>query len=185
VNSQTSARAWRTGLSGSAPETSTRACRSGLSSGAPDSVRCPRVVGGEPAALGKRRSRTAIIHRTVRWCTGLSSESSATNSSLSKKEKGDVAIIHRTVRCTTRQSGEPTAPAATVVRAINARHVACSNGRLGAPDCVRCANQPGGAMVHCADMEGNRTPDMLQWLSGGTPDCPVRHSTEGKDSLPN
>jgi hypothetical protein len=23
-----------------------------------------------------------------------------------------------------------------------------------------------------------------QWLSGGAPDCPVRHPTEGKDSLP-
>jgi hypothetical protein len=34
------------------------------------------------------------------------------------------------------------------------------------------------------DMEGDRAPDMLQWLSGGAPDCLVRHSTEGKDSLP-
>jgi hypothetical protein len=34
------------------------------------------------------------------------------------------------------------------------------------------------------DLEGNRAPDKLQWLSGGAPDCPVRHSTEGKDSLP-
>jgi hypothetical protein len=34
------------------------------------------------------------------------------------------------------------------------------------------------------DLEGNRAPDRLQWLSGGAPDCPVRHSTEGKDSLP-
>jgi hypothetical protein len=33
------------------------------------------------------------------------------------------------------------------------------------------------------DLEGNRAPDMLQWLSGGAPDCPVRHSTEGKDNL--
>jgi hypothetical protein len=34
------------------------------------------------------------------------------------------------------------------------------------------------------ELEGNRAPDKLQWLSGGAPDCPVRHSTEGKDSLP-
>jgi hypothetical protein len=34
------------------------------------------------------------------------------------------------------------------------------------------------------DLEGNRAPDHLQDLSGGAPDCPVRHSTEGKDSLP-
>jgi hypothetical protein len=31
--------------------------------------------------------------------------------------------------------------------------------------------------------EGDYAPDMLQWLFGGAPDCPVRHSTEGKDSL--
>jgi hypothetical protein len=34
------------------------------------------------------------------------------------------------------------------------------------------------------DLEGNRAPDHLQDLSGGAPDCLVRHSTEGKDSLP-
>jgi hypothetical protein len=37
----------------------------------------------EQAALGTRRQRTAIIHRTVRWCTELSGESSAANLSLS------------------------------------------------------------------------------------------------------
>jgi hypothetical protein len=46
----------------------------GLSSGAPDSVRCARLVRGELAALGIRRRRTTIIHRTVCWCTGLSGE---------------------------------------------------------------------------------------------------------------
>jgi hypothetical protein len=54
-----------------------RAWHTGLSVGAPDSVRCPRLVNGEPAALGKRRSKVAIIHRTIRWCTGLSGESMA------------------------------------------------------------------------------------------------------------
>jgi hypothetical protein len=34
------------------------------------------------------------------------------------------------------------------------------------------------------DLEGNRAPVRLQDLSGGAPDCPVRHSTDGKDSLP-
>jgi hypothetical protein len=33
------------------------------------------------------------------------------------------------------------------------------------------------------DLEGNRAPDRLQYLSGGAPDCPVRHSTEGKNGL--
>jgi hypothetical protein len=42
--------------------------------GAPDSVRCARLAGGELAALGKKQRRTAIIHRTIRWCTRLSGE---------------------------------------------------------------------------------------------------------------
>jgi hypothetical protein len=43
-----------------------------VSGGAPNSVRCARLVRGELAALGTRRRHTTIIHRTVRWCTGLS-----------------------------------------------------------------------------------------------------------------
>jgi hypothetical protein len=35
------------------------------------------------------------------------------------------------------------------------------------------------------NLEGDRAPDRLQDLSGGAPDCPVRHSTEGKDGLPS
>jgi hypothetical protein len=89
-----------------------RAWHTGLPDGAPDSVRCPRLVDGEPAALRKRRSNAAINHQTVWWCTGLSSESSAMNSSLSGKEKGDMAIIHRTVPWCTGLSGESTEPAA-------------------------------------------------------------------------
>jgi hypothetical protein len=34
------------------------------------------------------------------------------------------------------------------------------------------------------DLEENRALDMLQWLSGGAPECPVRHSTEGRNCLP-
>jgi hypothetical protein len=40
----------------------------------PDSVRCARLAGSEPAALEKKQRCTAIIHQTVRWCTGLSGE---------------------------------------------------------------------------------------------------------------
>jgi hypothetical protein len=54
--------------------TPTLARHTGLSGGAPDSVRCARLAGGEPPALGKTQGRTTIIHRTVRWCTGLSGE---------------------------------------------------------------------------------------------------------------
>jgi hypothetical protein len=92
--------------------TAARAWRTRLSGGAPDSVRCPRLVNGEPTAFENRRRCTAIIHQTVRWHTGLPGESSATNSLLLGNEKGDVAINHQTVWWWTELSGEPTAPVA-------------------------------------------------------------------------
>jgi hypothetical protein len=113
----------------------------GLSGGAPDSVRCARLVFGEMAALGNRWRCTAKNHRTVRWCTGLSGESSATNSSLSEMKKGDVAIIHRTVRWRTGLSGEPT------VASANGRtrnlHATCGllQRSAGAPDYPVCTGQ--------------------------------------------
>jgi hypothetical protein len=36
-----------------------------------------------------------------------------------------------------------------------------------------------------SNLEGDKAPDSLQDLSGGAPDCRVRHSKEGKDSLPS
>jgi hypothetical protein len=45
-----------------------------LSLGAPDSVRCARLALVERLLSGIRRRHMAIIHRTVRWCTGLSGE---------------------------------------------------------------------------------------------------------------
>jgi hypothetical protein len=119
---------------------------------------CPVRQAGprELAALGIRRRRTAKNHRTVRWCTGLSGESSAANSSLSGNEKGDVAIIHRTVRWCTRLSGEPTVTSADGRPQICGRHVAAPTVGGGhrtvrcALDSVRCANGPGAATVVCA-----------------------------------
>jgi hypothetical protein len=48
--------------------------QSQLSLGAPDSVRCARMTQANMLLSGNRRRRTAINHRTVRWCTGLSGE---------------------------------------------------------------------------------------------------------------
>jgi hypothetical protein len=83
----------------------------------------------------------AIIHRTVRWCTGLSGESSAVNSLPSpprEKQKGDVAII---LRWCTGLSGEPMVTSANG-RPRNLRATrGSSNGRRGAPDCPVCTGQ--------------------------------------------
>jgi hypothetical protein len=53
-----------------------------------------------------------------------------------------------------------------------------------APDSVRCANGYNSATVGCAILGRRSAPDNEQWMSGGAPDCPVRHTTEGKNCLP-
>jgi hypothetical protein len=53
-----------------------------------------------------------------------------------------------------------------------------------APDSVRCANGPEVATVGCARNGRKSRIGHEQWLSGGAPDCPVRHPTEGKICLP-
>jgi hypothetical protein len=146
---------------------------------------CPvhQVGPREKAALGTRRRRTAIIHRTVRWCTGQSGESSAANSSPSGKAKGRRG--YNSPDCPVSQRS----PAPMVGRAIFARHVDCSNGRLVhrtvrcAPDSVRCANQSRGATIGYANFGMRSSTGLSTGPVRGTPDCPVHHSTEGKDSL--
>jgi hypothetical protein len=49
---------------------------------------------------------------------------------------------------------------------------------------VRCANYRNSATVGCAILGRRSAPDNEQWMSGGAPDCPVRHPTEGKNCLP-
>jgi hypothetical protein len=107
---------------------------------------------------GNVQRRTAKNHRTVRWCTGLSGEP--------------------TVDCANGRSRNP--------RATRGR----ANGRQGhrtvrcAPNSVRCANCRNSATVGCAILGRRSAPDHEQWMSGGAPDCPVRHPTEGKNCLP-
>jgi hypothetical protein len=49
---------------------------------------------------------------------------------------------------------------------------------------VRCANCHESATVASARIGRRSSTGHEQWLSGGALDCPVRHPTEGKDSLP-
>jgi hypothetical protein len=115
-----------------------------------------------------------------------------------EKHRGDVAIIHRTVWWCTRLSGEPMVASAN----SRPRNLRTTRGLLqwsaGAPDCLVCTGLSG---VHrtmssapiipeeqrsdMPNLEGDRASDHLQDLSGGAPDCPMRHSTEGKDGLPS
>jgi hypothetical protein len=59
-----------------------------------------------------------------------------------------------------------------------------ANSLIRAPNSVRCANGSKSSMVGCASLGRQYAPDMLQCLSGGAPDCPVHHPTEGKNCLP-
>jgi hypothetical protein len=129
-----------------------------LSLGAPDSVRCARLDYANWPLSGIRRRRTTIIHRTVRWCTGF--------------------------------SGEPTTVRAMVGHAIRARRVAHANGRLGALDCPVCTGQC-PVRQPARRSNGRLRQEWKEirtghekWMSGGAPDCPVRHPTEGKNCLP-
>jgi hypothetical protein len=86
---------------------SSSAWHTGLSSDAPDSVRCARPASGEQVTLGKIRRRTTIIHRTVRWCTGLSSEPTAASATVGR------AIRGRRVARTNGLQGAPDCPVCT------------------------------------------------------------------------
>jgi hypothetical protein len=112
--------------------------------------------------------RTAIIHRTVRWCIGLSGEPTV----------GWANGRPRNPRVTRgRTNGRPRNPRVTRGR---------TNGQMGAPDCPVCTGQcpvrqrlqdSNGRLLHFWKEIGHRT------VSGGAPDCPVRHPTEGKICL--
>jgi hypothetical protein len=75
-------------------------------------------------------------------------------------------------------------PAPTVGRAICGRVMDCSNGQLVHRTVSGAPTSPEEQRSDVPNLEGDRTPDELHDLSGGAPDCTVRHSTEGKDSLP-
>jgi hypothetical protein len=122
------------------------------------------------AALGTRRRRMAIIHRTVRWCTGLSGESSAVNSSPSGKVKGRHG--YNSPDCPVSQRS----PTPTVGRAIFARRVAAPTVGGG----TRLSGAPTGPELQRSSvlrMERNQASDMNS-------SCPVvHHMTEGKIGL--
>jgi hypothetical protein len=81
--------------------------RSLAQSGPPDGVRCARLDSGEQAALGRIWRRTTIIHRTIRWCTGLPGEPTAASATVGRAIRG-----RRVARANGRQ-GAPDYPVCT------------------------------------------------------------------------
>jgi hypothetical protein len=102
---------------------SSSAWHNGLSGGATDSVRCARPASVEQATLGKNQRHTAIIHRTVRWCTGLSGEPTAARATVGRTIRG-----RRVARANGRQ-GAPDCPMCTGQCPVRQLPQIC-NGRL-------------------------------------------------------
>jgi hypothetical protein len=99
--------------------------------------------------------RTTIIHRTIRWCTGLSGEPTV---GLGNGRPRDLRVTRGRANG---QIGAPDCPVCTGHCPVRQRLQDC-NGRL----------------LHLWKEIRHRT------VFSGAPDCPVRHPTEGKICLP-
>jgi hypothetical protein len=138
--------------------------RTGLSDVPPDSVRCPGPYVFKLATFGFLESHSAIIHRTVRCATGLSSV------------PAEQWLASATVDSNGRLQREPCADSSRKVRAAPE----------GAPVSEQCLS--GAPRSQSSNGRYRQNPNgWVTWLahrtvSGGAPDCLVRPST---DSLPN
>jgi hypothetical protein len=86
-------------------------------------ARCARPASGEQATLGKNQRRTAIIHRTVLWCTGLSGEPTVASATVGR------AICGRRVARANGRQGAPDCPVCTGQCPVRQLPRSC-NGRL-------------------------------------------------------
>jgi hypothetical protein len=133
--------------------------RNGLSGVPPDSVWCTRDSNSELLTFGNSGSHSAIIHRTVRCCTG------------------QCPVAHRTVWCA---SGATATSAPMVV----CNRIKCATVRTevrhapeGAPDSLQDLS---GAPPDCPVAQKTEAPTVRIQRAGdvaGAPDCPVRHAT--------
>jgi hypothetical protein len=137
--------------------------RTGLSGVPPDSVRCTRERNSKLLSFGNLGSGSAIIHRTI-WCsTGLSG---APNGATAQAPTVDCnATVQRySARLHAQNSEQAPEPHWTVNRTCPVHH--------------RTVRWP-----TCQKLQRSEPNCRVTWLahqtvSGGTPDCPVRHATE-------
>jgi hypothetical protein len=133
--------------------------RTGLSGVPPDSVRCTRKANSELLTFGNSGSRSAIIHRTVRCRTGLSG---APAEQRLLRANGRLQKTLNALQCV--QKSEQSQKAH---RTVNS-------------DCLvhhRTVRWP-----RCQKLQQSESNGRVTWLahrtvSGGAPDCPVRHAT--------
>ena len=168
-------------------------CHRTVSGAPPDSVRCTRGLQLKLATFGNFQRRSAIIHRTVR-CTPDSVRCSkeerpqelasfGNSQRLVRYNSPDMSGVHRTVRCDI-EATDTSAPTATC-SALNARQRAqkSEHARVAHRTAYRaCPVHPRTARwTHKSELQRSEPNDLVTWLahrtlSGGAPDCPVRHA---------
>jgi hypothetical protein len=102
---------------------SSSAWHTGVSDGAPDNVRCARLSPVKRPLSGKVWRRTTIIHRTVRWCIGLSGEPTVASATVDRTIRG------RRVARTNGRQGAPDCQVCTGQCPVRHRARSC-NGRV-------------------------------------------------------
>jgi hypothetical protein len=122
-----------------------------FSLGAPDSVRCARLALVKRLLSGIRRRRTAIIHRTVRWCTGLSGEPTVDcvngrprNPRMTRGQANDLMGAPDSVWC---------------ANGSKSSTVSCARiGKQSAPDSVRWCTE-------LSDVPPDRRQELPSWIA--------------------
>jgi hypothetical protein len=106
------------------------------------------------------------------------------NSSLSGIYRGAATKIHQTIRCAPDCPVSQRCLRPTVDSAINGRHVA-EPTVTWSHRTIRCTKGTEGPTVGFASKGRRSGTGQTLFMSGGAPDCPVRHPTKGKNCLPN
>jgi hypothetical protein len=130
--------------------------RTGLSGAPPDSVRCTRELNSELLTFGNSGSRSAIIHRTVQCASG----ATATSRQRSSAEGIKCATVHA---CARRSQSRRQKTHRTVYRTCPVHH--------------RTVRWPRRQKLQRSNPNGRVTWLAHKTVSGGAPDCPVRHAT--------
>ena len=166
-------------------------CHRTVSDAPPDKVRCTRGLQAKLFTFGKNQRCFAIIHRTVRCTTGqcpVPQGRAALNSPASDFHS---AILHRTCPVHTGLSSESTEQRLLRANGHLQKHLMRTRARRGAGH-ARVAHRTAyracpvhhrtARRAHKTELQRSNPNGLLTWLahrtvSGGAPDCPVRHAT--------
>jgi hypothetical protein len=129
-----------------------------VSGAPPDSVQCTRALEAELFTFGNFQGHSAIIHRTVR-CTPDFPVCQRSNGYFARNGR----LQPHSMRYSARQSQSTRLAHRTIYRTCLVHH--------------RTAQRP-----HKSELQRSNPNGLLTWLahrtvSGGAPDCPVRHAT--------